>query len=62
MAKWVVRFDIKKENRALTTSETVEAESEEVAIQIAKSRSKSLHPQHYQQGYEWFPKFVHKVR
>ena len=51
MAKWVVRFDIKKENRALTTSETVEAESEEVAIQIAKSRSKSLHPQHYQQGY-----------
>ena len=62
MAKWVVGFDVKKENRALTTSVTVEAENKEVAIQIAESKSKSSHPQHYQQDYEWFLKFVQKVR
>ena len=52
MAKWAVKFDVRKENNTMHTTETVEAETESTAIRIAEGKSKSLSAK-VKQGYTW---------
>lgn len=59
MAKWVVKFDVKKGNNTMLTTENVEAESEGTAIQLAEKKSKKSLSHKYDQGYTWF---LHSVK
>lgn len=53
MAKWAVKFDVRKENNTMHTTETVEAETESTAIRIAEGKSKSSLSAKVKQGYTW---------
>ncbi|WP_433586994.1 hypothetical protein [Providencia alcalifaciens] len=53
MAKWEVKFDVRKGNSGLVTTETVEAETESTALVLAENKSKKARPNYVNQGYTW---------
>ncbi|MCG5290837.1 hypothetical protein KDV94_13650 [Providencia rettgeri] len=53
MAKWEVKFDIRKGNNSMVSTETVEAENESTALILAENNSKRSHSSQNNQGYTW---------
>lgn len=51
MAKWFVKFEVKKGNNVLKTDTTVESETELDAVNIAEAKLKKSHPNH--KDYTW---------
>lgn len=59
MSKWEVKFDVRKGNNTMLTTEKVEAEAERTAIQLAEAKSKKSLSSKYNQGYTWH---LHSVK
>ncbi|MEM8110752.1 hypothetical protein Q4S27_16580 [Morganella morganii subsp. sibonii] len=53
MAKWQVRFDVRKGNSSMSVTENVNAETESAAIAIAEQKSRRAYPNNHNQDYEW---------
>lgn len=53
MAKWEVKFDVRKGNNGMVTTEIVEAESESTALILAENKSRAAHTNNDNQGYTW---------
>lgn len=53
MAKWAVKFDVRKGNNTMHTTENVDAETEAMAVRIAEGKSKSNLSAKVSQGYIW---------
>ena len=60
MAKWDVRFEVRKGNSVTEKGATVEADSERVAIQLAETKAKSATTPVYRNEYEWKMKSIKK--
>lgn len=53
MAKWQVRFDVRKGNSSMSVTENVNAGNKLTAIVIAKQKSQKAYTNNYNNGYEW---------
>lgn len=53
MAKWEVKFDIRKGNSSLSKSVQVESESESMAVQLAETQARKSVSSMYRDEYVW---------